>query len=290
MKAIIRRGVEPNRAQAAAGATFLLWCYVANHGKGEPGLGLRADGTALSMAEMASECLFDSEDALVDLLDYMAGLGHVHQAIWQQKRIVFLPAMWERVSAYYRGKARKMNYQTAQEVVAAVLDGTIRDHLGHAGAGKALPTKPTNQPNKQDPQREGGPDLFSDTGPDQVEAVVQLWNTERRPGPHIAKAGSRAAGIRKVLKDYPNLEDWRTVIRYINRQQWCNAPGTGTHPTFRMGMDTLVRPGQFQKLLEQAATDKGAASPDGVVGRDNSKGRTGRRPGEFAEALRESGE
>jgi hypothetical protein len=258
---------------------------VANHGKGEPGLGVRTDGTALSLAEMAGECLFDTTEQLTGFLDYAAGLGHVHEAVWQQKRIVFIPAMWERISAYYRSKARKMNYATSQEVIAAVLAGTIRPTVAHSGDDPALQTnKQTNNTN-QHHQKNIGTTLLDDGGPDQAEAVMALWNAERQPGPHVTKLPKgRRTRILKVLKDYPNLEDWRIVIRYINRQRWCNAPGSGDFPNFRMDLDGILKPGKFQKLFENQRMERPVAA-GGQTGRDVSRGRTGAKPGKFAAAL-----
>jgi len=288
LKAIIRHGVEPTRGQAAAGATFLLWCYVANHGKGEPGLGIRSDGSPLSLDEMAGECLFEDVAGLRTFLDYAAGRSHIHPEIWQQQGIVFLPAMWERVSAYYRSKARKLEYSTAQEVVNAVLAGAVQAPTGPKQPVKALPTKPTKPTKPTDTGKTVGPagqGLLEDAGPDQVAALVQLWNTERQPGPKVqAVTDSRRRAIQLRLKDHPNLEDWRKVIRYLNGQKWCNAPGTGDHPNFRMDLDTLLKPGKFQTALERSNTER-PASADGTVGRDAARGRTGAKPGEFAAAL-----
>jgi len=290
LKAIIRRGVEPNPNQAAAGATFLLWCYLANHGKGDPGLGIRADGTALPLSEMASECLFDGQAQLVKFLDYAAELGHVHAEVWQKRRVVFLPAMWERVSAYYRSKARKTNYETAQAVVEAVLAGTIKAQAGPERPAKALPDKPTKPTLPTDLEKIGDLDLLSEAGPDQIDAVVKLWNTERKPGPLVQKmTEGRREAIRLRLKDHPNLEDWRTVIRYINRQAWCNAPGFGEHAKFRMDLDTLLKPGKFQAALERCSLDKPQAAGE-ASGRDASRGKTGVVAGKFTQALAGGGE
>lgn len=288
LKTIIRRGVEPNRGQAAAGAIFLLWCYVANHGKGEPGLGIRADGRPLALDEMAGETMFDDIDQLRDFIDYAADRGHVHPEVWKQKGVVFLPAMWERVSAYYRSKARKMDYQTAQEVVDAVLAGSAQG--GPARPVKALPTnKPTRQTKPTDQGKSVGPagqDLLGDTGPDQVDALVKLWNDERKPGPAIRGVpASRRRAMQQRLREHPNLDDWRRVVRYLNGQKWCNAPGTGDHPNFRMDIDTLLKPGKFQTALERSMVERPAAT-DGTVGRDAARGRTGAKPGVFADALK----
>jgi hypothetical protein len=283
LKAIIRHGIDPSRGQSAAGAMFLLWCYIANHGEGEPGLGIRADGTPLALDEMAEECLFNDVASLTTFLAAIAGRGHVHQDIWTRKGIVFLPAMWIRVSAYYRSKARKLEHDTVQDLVRAVLatDGPIRP-------AKALPTKP-NQPTKPGKKNVGGgeqTDLLADGGSDQVDALVHLWNTERKPGPLLKSiSAKRRSDILKRLKDHPNLDDWRKVIRYVNGQKWCNGHGTGDHVNFVMGLDTLLKPGRFEAALERASLDRKHGTQDGTVGRDAATGRTGFTPGKFAAAM-----
>jgi hypothetical protein len=296
LKAIRRRGVEPNREQSAVGALVLLWCYVANQGASEPGLGVQRNGEPLDLELMAVECFFDSPSQLTDFLDYAAQVGHIHQRLWTEKRIVFLPAMWERVSAYYRSKARKMQFATGQQVVDAVLSGPLDTQAGPKRPRKAPagPTVQTRQTLQTEERKSVGPAghapnpvrpsslLDDNAGPDQVQQLVVIWNTERTKGPKIQQVpDSRRRQMLARLKDHPNLDDWRRVVRYVNGQRWCNAPGTGEHPNWRMDIDFLLRPGKFQAALERLQAEKPAGEA-GQVGRDASRGRTGYTPGDYA--------
>lgn len=119
---------------------------------------------------------------------------------------------------------------------------------------------------------------------DDVDALVKLWNEERKPGPHVlAITDQRRRAIQTRLREFPDLNVWRRVIRFVNGQPWCNAPGTGEHASFRMGLDTLLKPGQLARLLEQASID--TARPDGLVGRNARTGRTGANREAFTTAL-----
>ena len=279
IKALLRQGIAGNRAQSMAGAIFLLWCHIANHGKGEPGVGVRSDGSPLALDEMASECYFDSEADLVTFLEQAAFRGHVHPAIWQHQRLVFLPAMWERVSGYYRSKGRKVTFETAQAVADYILTGQRRAIVGTNQPTEALPDKQTRPDQTHQTDRiEGigpdGPDLLGDAGMDQVTALAALWNAERKPGPYVREVtGKRRTRALAALKAIPNLADWKNVIQWMNREAWCNAPGTGQHPTWRADFDFLIGPGTLQRMLERALVKGG--------GRDARSGRTGTRPGKF---------
>jgi hypothetical protein len=244
----------------------------------------------LSLIEMASECWFDTVPALVTFLDGLADQQHIHQATWREKGIVFLPAMWERISAYYRSKARKLEYSNVHQVVTALLAGVASPAQNHALRADPAPTnKPTNKPDKQGSKTVGHRDdgLLADAGADQVTALVTIWNTERKPGPLIRPPleAKRHRAMATALRAHPNLDDWRKVIRYINTQDWCNAKGTGDHAGWRADIDYLIRPGKLTAALERIALDRSHGT-DGTVGRDAARGRTGAKPGEFAAALK----
>lgn len=234
---------------------------------------------------MAGECLFDTVDQLMDFLHYAAELRHIDPVLWDAKGIVFLPAMWERTSAYWRSKARKVQFDSAQQVVDSVMAG------GNAArAGSIRPrTGATRQtePHLTGPGKEHGGLPFNDE--DQVAGLVKLWNTERKPGPAVRglPAGRRQKAL-NALRLHPNLDDWRKVIRWVNGQKWCNAMGSGDHPNWRLDFDFVIRPGKVQNLLERLASD--SQQPPGTMGKDASRGRTGVQPGKFAEGLRDRDE
>ncbi len=323
------RGLLRTGGQQAAGGLFLLWCFIANHGKGDPGLGVRTGGGALDLGEMADECYFASSAELRAFLDRLAERNLIHAEVWRQREIVFLPAMWNRLAAYYRSKARKMAYASVDDLVAAVLvgggpelpkadgpgliqpkpkpDGPIQPKPDHGGRILPMPGGfgPTSQDSTEHDSTGGSkalplarPDdadfmaanLLADAGADQVDALVKVWNEERKPGPAVREvtAGRRRAAI-VALKANPNLDDWRRVIRYINGQKWCNAQGGGDHPNWRLDLDYLLKPGKFTKSMEAAAMAR-PESPGGLVGRDASRGRTGVKVGAFAAALAGGGE
>lgn len=153
---------------------------------------------------------------------------------------------------------------------------TLLEHVGH------IPPDPGPDPSSRDP-KSVGTDAHA---PDRVQALIDLWNSERKPGPlvkHLTDQRRRQIELR--LREHPNLADWRSAVQFINRQRWCNAPGTGDYPDYRMDFDTLLRPGKLAGMLEKLTLDRSNASTDGSVGRDASRGRTGAKRGEFAAAL-----
>lgn len=306
LKAIIRQGIAPNKHQAAAGAIFLLWCYVANHGGSrEPGLGVKDNGDPLSELEMMSECFFESRNALTAFLTDAASLGHIHEGCWTQKRVVFLTAMWKRTATYQKQKDYYTGgYDTPEQVAAAVIDGTLKSKSVPAAGksltspGQPLPNRTRHNTTRQRSQKTVADErrpvpsdhdlLGAGAGEDQAQAVVRIWNEERKPGPHVQQlTDNRRRGILRLLKDHPDLDEWRRVIRYINSQKWCNAPGTGDHPNWRADLDHILKAGKFNAALERMAMKTPAsAGQGGEVGRDAARGRTGAKRGEFMQAVR----
>lgn len=135
---------------------------------------------------------------------------------------------------------------------------------------------------------EGSSDLFTaeqNPGRTQVDALVLLWNTERQPGPKVMATltDARRKSYGRALKAMPNLDDWRTVVRYLNTQPFANAPGTGDHATWRASLDWLTKPGKCADYLEKARLDRPAATAGQVVGRDVTRGRIGFQKGKYAQ-------
>lgn len=274
IKAAIRQGGalvngSLQASQAVAGAIWLLWCYVAAHGEGAPGLGVKADGSPLDLAEMADECLFDDEGQLVRLLDYLAEKKHIDPDRWQQG-VVFLPAMFKRADAYAKSKGRRVD-------------------VGESGGlfPQVPPDRPLQDTTKQDTTKPETPmGLLEAAGPDAVDALVAVWNEERKPGPKVGHVNpSRRRAFLKAAQAHPDLAEWRRLVQWMNTQKWMNAQGTGEHPNWRADLDFVCKPGKLDQLLDRMMADRGAVRADGTEGRNASKGRTGYRRGEFAAAL-----
>lgn len=273
IKAAIRQGPAlaggtQQANQAVAGAIWLLWCYVASHGEGVPGLGVKADGSPLDLAEMADECLFDEEAQLVRLLDFLAIKKHIDPVQWE-RGVVFLPAMKKRADTYAKRKGR---------------DGGE----GSNSVRTIDPENPLQDNTEQDntPSGDIAGSLLADAGPDQVDALVAVWNAERQPGPKVGKLNpSRRRAMLKALKDHPDLTEWRQLIHWMNTQKWMNAQGGGDHPNWRADLDFVCRAGKLDRLLDQMRADRVSVRADGTEGRNAGKGRTGFRRGEFAAAL-----
>lgn len=103
--------------------------------------------------------------------------------------------------------------------------------------------------------------------------LVETWNAHREPGPKVhGLTGERPREYRRALLENPNLDDWRTAIRWLNGQAYANASGTGSNPTWRAGLDWLAKPGQLAKTLESARTD--ATAPPGRPRRADGGERT----------------
>lgn len=88
-----------------------------------------------------------------------------------------------------------------------------------------------------------------------AKRVVDLWNLIVTPPiTQVTKlTADRISKINARLKASPDLAAWRTVIAWINRQDWCRAPGTGEHPNWTASLDWLCKSdGTFQKWLERA--------------------------------------
>lgn len=275
VKAAMRQGtalVNGNlmASQAVAGAIWLLWCYVAAHGEGVPGLGVKEDGSPLDLAEMADECLFDDEGQLMRLLDYLAEKKHIDPDQWRGG-VVFLPAMKKRADEYAKRKGRA--------VPAAGESGGLFPRIP-----PEVPLQDKTLQHTTENQTDTG--LLQAAGPDQVDALVAIWNEDRKPGPKVGHVNpTRRRAILKAMKAHPDLTEWRRLIAWINGQPWMNAQGTGNHPKWRAELDFVCKPGKVDQLLDRMKADRGAVRADGTEGRNATKGRTGFKRGEFAAAL-----
>lgn len=120
-------------------------------------------------------------------------------------------------------------------------------------------------------------DLFqNEATPTQVDALIGLWNTDREPGPKIMRTvpAPTRKKIAKALGQMPNLADWKTIIQWLNRQDWANGQ---TDRKWWADLPWLCQPGKPHDTLERARLDtrRVPMAPGVVVGRDAKTGRTG---------------
>jgi len=269
-------------AAAAMGHLFLIWCFVANHGA-QPGYGVKADGRPLDLSDLTYAALFDTGDDLRAFLDDLAERGLIGKDEWAQG-IVFLPAMKARADAYAKSKGRGPGGEPEPGRGKAGRSGGSRAPAGPTGPIHNT-TRQDTTPEDPDPSAPAVPDLLADGGEDNVDALVRIWNAGRVPGPHVRDiTPQRRAAYGRALKAKPDLNHWRIVIQWLNRQKWCNAGGGENHPTWRADLDWLAKPGQLAKYLDKALMERPARA-DGTTGRDAARGRTGSKRGEFAAAL-----
>lgn len=282
IKAVIRRGLagatwvagSPSGGQAAAGALLLLWCYVANHGGGDPGVGVGSDGEPLPLNEMADELLFDSQADLERFLDFLAEKRHIDPDAWT-RRLVVLPAMSKRADAYARSKGRAKSTPVQEAPAATKPARAKRAKPGEKSPGLSLtvqtvPTAPTDQEHQLTLQ----PSVPA--GPTPAD-LVALWNRLRTQGPKVQQiTDARAKAYAAALKAQPDLKVWDAVIRWVETQPWCNAKGTGAHATWRLDLDHLAQPGKLQRAKERMDGDKPTTS--------RATGRVAATPGKYANA------
>ncbi|MGE0430521.1 MAG: hypothetical protein AB7P11_21165 [Hydrogenophaga sp.] len=278
IKAVIRRGLpSPNPGQAAAGALLLLWCYVANHGGGAPGIGVDSDGQPLPLGEMADELLFDSQADLERFLDFLAEKRAIDPAAWADQRMVMLPAMAKRADAYARSKGRPA---PAPKPPAPAPKPPGRAKSGEKSPGSALtvPTVPTVQHQEtEEGQLALTPALPAGPTP---EDLVQVWNRHRLQGPKVQQLTDvRRRAYAAALKAAPDLRVWEAVIRWVETQPWCNAKGTGDHANWRLDLDHLAKPGKLQTAKERMDGDRNGAGRSAAA-----SGRVAATQGKYAGA------
>lgn len=277
LKAVFRRFGN----QAGAGAVWLLWCYVANHGH-RPGWADDSEGKPLPLQELADECLWDSLADCRTFLDFLAERQHIDPEQWKDHGMVFLPAMERRLERYVTKRKHSGNQADGPEKSAKVRKGPKKS----AKVRITVQDSTTEQKTVQDPPSgEARPDgqapLFEQKEPLTPAGLMALWNTHRTKGPKVSElTPQRQAAYLKAIRAKPNPDEWEWVIRYLEQQAWANAPGRGEHATWRATLDWLVKPGKLAQYLDRAATD----GADQLLSRPDARtGRTGVERGKYDE-------
>lgn len=258
-----------NAHQAAAGALLLLWCYVANHGGGDPGVGVDSDGQPLPLGEMADELLFDTQADLERFLDFLAEKRAIEPTAWAEQRMVMLPAMAKRADAYAKskGRAKAAPAPIEQPRTAPKNPGRAKPGGKPPGSAPTVPTVPT-EPTGQDQDVQLALTPAAPAGPT-PEDLVALWNRLRTQGPKVTKIDTeRRRAFARALKETPDLAEWDAVIQWVETQPWCNAKGSGNHANWRLDLDHLAKPGKLQRAKERMEGDrKGAGRVAAATGR-----------------------
>lgn len=246
------------RRHAVLGVLLATWCFTARQDTARPGYAEYSDRRPIA-ARVIAEAIRVDPGFFSALMSAAAALGHIDPDQWANGTIMF-PAMVNRADTYTKRKREKQR-DVRQ---AKVRKGPGSSRVRTQDTQSAAPVMSSSVVS--------GSDLLGSDRP-QVDALVQLWN-EIRTGPKVTGklTETRKNQVGAALRRHPNLADWRVVIGWLNGQTWMNAPGTGTHPTWRATLDFLVKPGNMAKYLEQARLDQG---PAGTRGRDASRGRTG---------------
>lgn len=276
----------PESGAQMVGHLFLVWCFVANHGA-QPGLGVKPDGSPLDLKDLAYEAGFRTVNDLCGFLKSMADRGLIGLEEWESDRVVFLPAMKARADAYAKSKGRGPTGGGG--------DDPVKNGPQRAPAGRKGPIHNTtghHSSNPSDPSDQAPPaDLLTGAGDTAVDALVKVWNTERKPGPAVRDiTDQRRAAFGRALKVQPDLLVWRQVIRWFNTQPWCNGRGSGDHANWTATLDFLAKPGKIAQYHDKATADQRflraeAGAGTSQEGRNAAKGRTGFKRGEFAAAL-----
>lgn len=137
--------------------------------------------------------------------------------------------------------------------------GSVSAGKGREGNGKGNGTDVLRTPSASDVvslRNQSDATAVQVTKPS-AQDVVRLWNQLVTPPiPQVTKlTADRRSKIDARLKTYPDLATWRTVIAWLNGQEWCRAPGTGDHPNWTATLDWLCRnDGTLARYVERAAT------------------------------------
>lgn len=102
------------------------------------------------------------------------------------------------------------------------------------------------------------------TAPPAAQELVDLWNQVVTPPlPKVTKlTADRRAKLNARLKEYPDLATWRTLIAWVNGQDWCRASGSGDHPNWTATLDWLCKSdGQVQRYIERATQNQQRTRP-----------------------------
>jgi hypothetical protein len=180
------------RGRDGYGGWMMLCSYVADHGGSEPGLGFKADGDLLDLDEIRDELLFDTDADLLGFIDCLADRKLIHAPLWTEKKIIFIPGMWNRQVAYARGKGRSIStFQTPKALADAVLTGT-------APAIPAAPDKSQKAPKKPAKARK--------VPENPLQYSTRHNNTEQKEKNGSADSAADAPPIPKAGKDHPIRE------------------------------------------------------------------------------------
>lgn len=266
----------------------LLLCHVARKGKGNPGEGLRKDGSPLDLDEMAIACAFESTDDLVPFLDRLAKLKLIDPVRWTSDRVVFLPAMANRADVYSKRKARRL----VEEVPEVVEQKP--EVFEHNGKSPVLSVLSVDQKDPKRDQKVSDQVTLPIDGTDQVDALVTLWNRTAAKGlPRVAKVtDERRRAWNAALARAPNLADWERAIAFLNGSDWwLGKAGKGNgHDNWTGDLDYLAKPGKLQAALEKADAAKVRAGDGGRTGTGAGsadeaarRGRVAPVPGKYAD-------
>lgn len=289
--------LRPHRPEALPGEWLKLvvhgllmdtWCFTARQDKARPGYCEYSDQRPIP-PEVVAEQVGVLHSFFEQCMTAAADAGHILKGEWSEQRLIVFPAMVKRADTYTK-RRMESDAKASKRKGKWTRSKRIETKFEHSSTSSSESTTPVHVPVSVPVPSEKGSeptgDLFTDDQEQtNVDALVDIWNTERQPGPRVMRAmpAARRQAAQRALKEIPNLADWRTVIRFLNSQPFANAPGTGSHGTWRASLDWLIRPGKCAEYLERARLD-GARSTERigeVVGRDASRGRTGWQRGKF---------
>lgn len=142
---------------------------------------------------------------------------------------------------------------------------TPQDQVHSASAHADSPTDLTvTQKALKEPGRRRWEKVKVEIGPT-PESIVALWNelvTAPIPQVRLLTAGRRKK-ILDRLRTVPALEDWRAAIRWVNGQEWCRASGRGTHGSWVVDLNWLIRSDEnLAKAVEGSAMPKVSDGPE----------------------------
>lgn len=245
-------------AQAALGSMFLVWAFVAHKGKGEPGEGIRADGSPLDPLEMAVWCQFGGVEELTTFLDSCAILGLIDRRRWEQERVVFLPAMASRADEYTQKKRRRAAKAAAGASGQIATD--VRTHAGDLPESVDFPLSLYLDQEGIDQEVQEGLPIG---GPTQAEELMRWWNTNAPAVfPRVSKlTGGREKMFGAARKAVPSLKDWELTCRFLWGQRWTQGLSKD-RPGWKLTLDYLTR-NQGEnciKWLERARVAEAAAT------------------------------
>lgn len=98
------RAVTRELGAEGMGALFLLWCYVADHGK-KPGRSVDSSGRPFPLEDLRE--IAKLEPAKFDrLVAICVESGHFKKEPWDERQEIQIPAMRRRADTYTRRKQR----------------------------------------------------------------------------------------------------------------------------------------------------------------------------------------